>query len=385
MSFLFRRWLSIDSRGARAQFGVGMLLFFAVPVLAMWYFVRSGWDQGGVGPVWVILFCSAVLMLALAGFLLMRRGAMQVEALRRLLEGVVQEGVTAGVDRKALAVASDAESINACMRVIMGELRRHIEDVEGERDRLQTELGQAQKVEGLGTMATGVAHDFNNLIAAVMGNASIVLNSMAADSPARDNALQIQATAAQAVELTGKIGLYSGHCRFDGAPVKLSSLVSEQAEVLEAIVFRGVKMEYRLDEDMPLICGDRQQLQELLRALVSNASDGITNRVGTITVSTGVMLCDESTLSKTVLQERLPPGRYAFIEVADDGCGIPQEVRQRMFDPFYSHKIRGRGLGLSVVLGVTRAHSGGVLVESVPDHGSVFRAIFPCPSALNDS
>ena len=250
---------------------------------------------------------------------------------------------------------------------------------------MQVELSQAQKVEGLGTMATGVAHDFNNLIAAVMGNASIVLNSMAADAPARDNALQIQATAAQAVELTSKIGLYSGHCRFDGAPVKLSSLVSDQIEALESVVFRGVKVECRLDEEMPLICADRQQVQQLLRALVSNASDAITSRIGTVTISTGVMLCDDSTLSKTVLQEKLPSGRYAYVEVADDGCGIAQNVRLRMFDPFYSDKIRGQGMGLSVVLGVTRAHSGGLMVESVLDHGSVFRAVFPCPSALNDT
>ena len=217
-----------------------------------------------------------------------------------------------------------------------------------------------------------------------MGNASIVMSSMAADTPARDNVLQIQATAAQAVELTNKIALYSGHCRFDGAPVKLSSLVEENRDAIEALVFKGVKVEYRLDDEMPLICGDRHQLQQLLRGLVQNASEAIANRVGAVTVATGMMLCDAETVSKLILHEKIPAGRYAYLEVSDDGAGLSKQVRARMFDPFYSSKIRGQGMGLSVVLGVSRAHSGGVLVESVVDHGSSFRVMFPCPSALNN-
>ncbi len=324
-------------------------------------------------------------MLAVAGFLLMRRGPMQVETLRGRLEDVVKEELKDSVTDGALAVANDVESINACMRVIVEKLRLHIREVEDERGRLSESLIQAEKVEGLGTMATGVAHDFNNLIAAVMGNASIVINSMSPDTPARDNALQIQATASQAVELTNRIGLYSGHCRFDGAPIKLSALIKENREAIEGLVFKGVKVEYRLDDDMPLICGDRHQLQQLLRSLVENASEAITSRVGTITVSTGMMLCDSETVDTLVLQEKIPAGRYAYLEVADDGVGISRDVRSRMFDPFYSKKIRGQGMGLSVALGVSRAHPGGILGESVPDHGSVFRVLFPCPSALNGS
>jgi signal transduction histidine kinase len=384
MSFLFHRWLSVESRSLRAQFGIGLLLFFAVPAMAMWYF--SGVNRAGdATPVWILLFCLFVLMLAIAGFLLMRRGPIQIEAMRGQLENVVTEGLTSGVTKEALAVANDVESINACMRVIVEELRGHINEVESERGRLSESLIQAEKVEGLGIMATGVAHDFNNLFAAVMGNASIVVSSMAPDAPARDNMLQIQATANRAVELTNKIGLYSGHCRFDGAPVKLSGLVDESRDLLEGSVFRGVKLDYKLDDNMPLICADRHQLQQLLRGLVQNASDSIVSRVGTVTIATGVMLCDDTTLEGLVLNEKLPAGRYAYLEVADDGCGMTPTVRSRMFDPFYTNKIRGQGMGLSVVLGVARAHSGGVVVESVPDHGSVFRVIFPCPSALNAS
>ena len=382
MSFLFHRWLSVESRSLRAQFGIGLVLFFAVPAMAMWYFSRAN-GAGDVTPLWILLFCVFVLMLAIAGLLLMRRGPIQVEALRGQLENVVTEGLAEGVAKESLAEANDVESINACMRLIVEELRGHINEVESERGRLSESLIQAQKVEGLGTMATGVAHDFNNLFAAVMGNASIVVSSMAPDAPARDNALQIQATANQAVELTNKIGLYSGHCRFDGAPVNLGALIDESREMLEGLVFRGVKVDYKLDEDMPLICADRHQLQQLLCGLVQNASESIVSRVGTVTIATGVMLCDDTALDGLILNEKLPAGRYAYLEVADDGCGMAPQVRSRMFDPFYSNKIRGQGMGLSVVLGVARAHSGGIFVESVPDHGSVFRIIFPCPSALN--
>ncbi len=385
MSFLFQRWLSVDSRSLRSQFGIGLLLFFAVPALAMWYFTHAHDEVGPFGPLWIVFFSICVLMLAVAGFLLMRRGPIQVETLRSRLESVVRKELTDSVTDGALSVANDVESINACMRVIVEELRSHISEVESERGRLSESLIQAERIEGLGTMATGVAHDFNNLIAAVMGNASIVISSMAADAPARDNVLQIQATAAQAVELTNKIALYSGHCRFDGAPVKLTSLVNENRDAIESLVCKGVKVEYRLDDNMPLICGDRHQLQQLLHGLVQNASEAIVSRVGTVTLSTGIVLCDQATVNKLVLSEKIPAGRYAFLEVADDGAGISQHVRIRMFDPFYSNKIRGQGMGLSVVLGVSRAHSGGVLIESVPDHGSVFRVLFPCPSALSST
>ena len=384
MSVPFHRLLSVESRSLRAQFGIGVVLFFAVPAMAMWYFSRAN-GAGDATPLWIVLFCLFVLILAIAGFLLMRRGPIQVEALRGQLESVVAEELTDGVAQESLAAVNDVESINACMRAIVADLRGHITEVESERGRLNDNLIQAEKVQGLGTMATGVAHDFNNLFAAVMGNASIVVSSMASDAPARDNVLQIQATAAQAVELTNKIGLYSGHCRFDGAPLKLSGLVNESHELLESMVFRGVKLDYKLDDDMPLICADRHQLQQLLRGLVQNASESIVSRVGTVTIATGVMLCDDTTLDGLILNEKLPAGRYAYLEVADDGCGMAQDVRARMFDPFYSNKIRGQGMGLSVVLGVARAHSGGVFVESVCDHGSVFRVIFPCPSALNVS
>lgn len=383
MSFLFHRWLSVDSRSLRAQFGIGLLLFFTLPALALWYFMHMRGEGAYSGPLWVVLFITFVFMLAVAGFLLMRRSPVQMERLRGELEDVVKDELTDSVTDEAFAVANDMESINACMRAIVGELRTHMRDIESERIKLNESLVQAEKIEGLGTMATGVAHDFNNLIAAVMGNASILVNSMSADAPARDNALQIQATAAQAVELTNKIALYSGHYRFDGAPMRLSRFVQENREAVEGLVTKDVDVVCRLDQDMPLICADRTQLQQLLRALVVNASEAISRRTGTVTISTGIALCDEETIEKLVLQEKLPAGRYAFLEVADDGIGISHDVRMHMFDPFFSKKIRGQGLGLSLVLGISRSHSGGVLVESVPDHGSVFRVLFPCPSALN--
>ncbi len=221
MSFLFQRWLSVDSRSLRAQFGIGLLLFFAVPALAMWYFIHSQNSDAGLTPFWVVLFSVFVLMLAVAGFLLMRRGPMQVEALRGRLEGVVKDELTDSVTKAALSVANDVESINACMRVIVEELRSHIKEVEGERGRLSESLVLAEKVEGLGTMATGVAHDFNNLFAAEVGTPTFGISTMAPEAPARANAPQTQPTPPQAVEQTNKIAPILGHFRFYGGPGEL--------------------------------------------------------------------------------------------------------------------------------------------------------------------
>jgi len=279
-------------------------------------------------------------------------------------------------------LTNDIEAINACMRAIVGELKLRLDTVDNERQKIQQQLLQAYKIEGLGTMATGVAHDFNNFLAAVLGNASIVLNHLPPDAPARDNALQIQATAQQAVELTSKLALFSGHMRFHGAPVSLTDLVREQAAALEGLVFRGVQVEYHLDESVPIIQADRNQLGLLLRGLVQNAAESIISRRGRVTVTTGVMEVDVQTLKKLEFNEKLPEGAYAYLEVSDTGSGIPDDVRHRMFDPFFSTKIRGQGMGLGVALGVARAHLGGVLVETSPDNGSAFRVILPCPETV---
>lgn len=367
----------------RYQFAVGMALFFAIPVLSIWLLSHTALvNAAGGSLLWTVLFCGLIFIVATGGFLLLRRGPAQIESLRDRIEKTVEAELPASAASASLAVDNEIDAIDACMRAVVSDLRYRVDAMDGERRQLQADLLQAHKVEGLGTMATGVAHDLNNLMAAVLGNVSIVLHALPSDSAVRDNAQQIQATASRVVDLTNKIALYSGHCRFDSGPVNLTSLVRENADTLDASVFRGVDLRYELDDDLPLIRGDRNQLQQLIRNLVENGSEAIVSREGTVTIRTGVIDCDMDSLSRCVLYDRLQPGRYVYLDVADTGAGVSAEARARIFDPFFSTKIRGQGMGLSVVLGVARAHNGGVVVDGSPGGGAAFRAVFPVPVSV---
>jgi signal transduction histidine kinase len=265
------------------------------------------------------------------------------------------------------------------MRLLVQELRVRIDTMESERKELQKHLMQAQKIEGLGTMATGVAHDFNNLLAAILGNTSILLNAVAKDSPVRENALQIQTSASQAAELTNKMAIYSGRCRFDPVPIDINAVIRDTADIVRGLVYRAIDVDTRLADDLPSIHADPAHVRELLTQLVRNASEAIMTRgrKGRIGIGTGVLDCDGKYLAGAVLQEKQAEGRYVYIEVTDDGCGIPSEVQTRMFDPFFTTKIRAQGMGLAVVLGIVRAHGGVIRVTSAPAEGATFRILLP--------
>jgi signal transduction histidine kinase len=139
-----------------------------------------------------------------------------------------------------------------------------------------------------------------------------------------------------------------------------------------------VKVEYRLEDEVPAIDGDKVQIQQVIMNLVINASDAIGDGDGAITVSTGVRECDQDYLAGCAVDSRLHAGRYVFLDVVDTGCGMDVETRNRIFDPFFTTKTTGRGLGLASVFGIMRGHGGALRVESEPGKGSVFSALFPC-------
>jgi len=227
-------------------------------------------------------------------------------------------------------------------------------------------------------MAVGVAHDFNNLLASVAGNNKIVLRRAELDPELTENLRQIQESAEQAVELTGKVLIYSGRAPLDLQPVNLSALLRELEPSLGTLVPDAVHIECRVRDDVPPVEGDRQQIRQLVVNLVANAGEAIVDREGAVTVSTGIEECDRATLDEVCSGGAPPEGQYVFIEVSDPGSGIPEHVQPKIFDPFFSTKIRGQGLGLAVAFGVARGHGAAIKVKTTPGKGSTFRVLFPC-------
>jgi len=184
-------------------------------------------------------------------------------------------------------------------------------------------------------------------------------------------------SAERAAELTQQMLSYSGKGRFFLRSVILTEFVTEMITLLEGSIPRKVQLRFDLLPQIPPIEADAGQLRQVVLNLVSNAAEAMTGVAGTVTVRTGVRQLDEPRSPTPAGPRRPTADRYVFLEVTDNGCGMDQLMQQRIFDPFYTTKFTGRGLGLAAVQGIVRGHGGFIEVESAPGLGSTFRVLFP--------
>jgi PAS domain S-box-containing protein len=250
---------------------------------------------------------------------------------------------------------------------------------EADQKRLASEnqLQQAQKLESLGALAGGIAHDFNNLLMAILGNVDLSLRELPPQAPMRAYLSDAEKAARRAAELCKQMLAYSGKGRFVVERVNLTEMINAMARMLEVSISKKIVLRYQLAANLPSVEADVPQMQQIIMNLVGNAAEAIDVGGGFVTISTGVMDCDSDFLNTTWLRQDLPAGTYVYIEVQDTGCGMTAEVQRRLFDPFFSTKFTGRGLGLAAVLGIVRGHKGSIKVESAPNRGSTFRVLLP--------
>ena len=248
---------------------------------------------------------------------------------------------------------------------------------EEERIKLEAQMLEVQKLESLGVLAGGIAHDFNNLLMAILGNADLALLTLSPASPAYPNVEQIVRASQRAADLCGQMLAYSGKGRFVVGHYNLSEIVQEMAQMLKVSVSKKAALRYFFDADLPAVEVDVTQMRQVIMNLITNASEALGDRTGIISVSTGVMDCDRDYLAESYLDDKLPEGKYVYLEVADTGSGIDEETRRRMFDPFFTTKFTGRGLGLAAVLGIVRGHQGAIKVYSEVGKGSTFKVLLP--------
>ncbi len=258
--------------------------------------------------------------------------------------------------------------------------RRHAEE---QRLRLEQQILHAQKLEGLGVLAGGIAHDFNNLLVGVLGNAGLALRRLPKDSPLHTYLKRIEAAAQRAAELTNQMLAYSGRSSFVVRPLNLSKVISEMPDLFRASIPRQIELTFDCDPNLPQIVGDMPQFHQILVNLITNASEAIGERTGFIRVGTRVTTIAADMLDQFYFQESCEPGAYVCLEVTDDGCGMDPEQLARVFDPFYTTKSTGRGLGLAAILGIVRGHRGAIQVESRPGEGTAFRLYFPVAAKID--
>ncbi len=248
---------------------------------------------------------------------------------------------------------------------------------EAEREQLEAQIQHAQKLESLGVLAGGIAHDFNNLLMGVLGHADLALANLRPESAARSHIEEVKLAAQRLGELTNQMLAYSGKGTFVVQQLDLNNVVEEMGHLLSVSISKNAALKHDLHPSLPEVEGDPSQIRQIVMNLITNASDAIGTDSGIISVRTGVVDVDRDYLASTWLAEDLTEGGYVFIEVSDSGCGMDAETRERIFDPFFSTKRTGRGLGLAAVLGIVRSHSGTIKVYSEPGRGTTFKVLLP--------
>jgi len=243
--------------------------------------------------------------------------------------------------------------------------------------RLQAEVQRAQKLESLGVLAGGIAHDFNNILTGILGQTDLVLADLPPVSPVRTKVEAIQSAATSAADLCRQMLAYSGKGRFVMAPLDLSEIVREMRDMLDTAVSKKVSLRLDLATDIPAVNADASQMQQIILNLVVNASEAIGEANGAVGVRTGLIECDAEYLKTNFSDNDLPPDRYVTLEVTDTGCGMEPETMDRIFEPFFTSKFTGRGLGLAAVLGIIHGHRGAIRTDSKPGRGTTMKVLLP--------
>lgn len=234
-----------------------------------------------------------------------------------------------------------------------------------------------QKLESLGVMAGGIAHDFNNLLWAISGNAELARDRVPEDSPARLNLDRIEGAAFRAAALARQMLAYAGRAPFVTHALDLSRLLREMGGMVREALPPALTLLWDLEQDLPAIQADGAQLQQAVLNLLANAAEAMGPRGGEVRVRTFRLEVDEAMLRALVPGSALSAGSAVGLEVQDSGPGLEPGQLSRIFDPFYSTRATGRGLGLSAALGIVRAHRGGMAVESRAGQGATFRILLP--------
>lgn len=240
-------------------------------------------------------------------------------------------------------------------------------------------LRHAQKLESLGMLAGGIAHDFNNLLLGILGNVSLAMMDLSPDSTPYQCLSDIEQATKRAADLAGQMLAYSGRGRYIVEKVDAPQMIQEMNNLLKATVPRTITIEYHLESACPPFAGDRSQIHQALMNIVINAAEAIAQD-GVIRIFANPVFMTEQELATCYLAEDIAPGPYTRIAVQDTGCGMDEYTQSRIFDPFFSTKFTGRGLGLAAVLGIVRAHRGTLRISSKVKEGTTFEMFFPADS-----
>ncbi|MDI1300828.1 MAG: PAS domain-containing protein [bacterium] len=250
---------------------------------------------------------------------------------------------------------------------------------EQEKAALQHQLLHVQKLESLGIMAGGIAHDFNNILQVIIGSLDLVSPARADDRHSHDALACARQAAVRAVDITRQLLTFAGRDLQPRQPVDLGQIIEESASLMRTVIDKRVHLHIIPPPGALTVDAVPGQLQQVLMNLVSNAAEAISDGKGAITVSCGCLLAGSTVPYRltSLMATRTSTADVAWLEVQDNGQGMDRDTLARLFDPFFTSKAHGRGLGMASVLGIVRAHDGAHEVVSEPGHGTTVRILLP--------
>jgi signal transduction histidine kinase/CheY-like chemotaxis protein len=309
----------------------------------------------------ILIFSTMLLARYLSGHALRSELGLQydLEQHREHLETVVQE--------------QTAELVDTVEKLKQEITERQKAEVE--RQFLQGQLLQSQKMESIGRLAGGVAHDFNNILTAILSYAELTLMKLAEDHPVRSHLVSIQAASEKAATLTHQLLAFSRRQVLEMKAVDLNKVIEGMANMLSRIIGEDILLELKTEATISTIRADQGQIEQVLMNFAVNARDAMPSGGRLLIGTKDVDLND--VLLRT--QETVTFDKYVMLSVADTGAGMTAEVRERIFEPFFTTKElgRGTGLGLATVYGIVKQHSGNIFVDSDPGQGTTFKVYFP--------
>lgn len=273
-----------------------------------------------------------------------------------------------GLRRREETLQQLVDTRTAALRHEVSERTRVAE----ERRLLDERMQQAQRQEGMGALASGMAHDFNNLLVGVLGEASLALADLAPGTRARAHLQRIEQAALEARDLTAQMLAYAGRGGCVRTRVDIGRILRDTVRLMSPIVGRGVAVSVSVPADLPDVEGDPSQLRQVVQNLLTNAVDAIGDGPGRIEVRAEACIGDAR--DGRALAHR----RCVRIQVSDDGAGMDAATAARVFDPLFSTKPEGGGLGLAAAHGIVRSHGGSIAVDSGPGCGTTFAVLLPC-------